>query len=210
MPFTARLACLSSYQIYTKAILTSGRQVQIRTFHSWFAALLRSAPLALLEQMELPANYELLEDDAPAKALVWRRFYAALLAQGQNQNKISSPAGARFSRPTLKPWCLTMAARRPKKPCTARWTSAPSLRWPMRQGVVDASVQHFSDQYPEFAWLQTPDEYLTAQPQRLQTLWAAAKALGGASAKTFAAKGVELEMALTQRRYVRRLCRLAD
>jgi ATP-dependent helicase/nuclease subunit A len=27
-------------------LLASGRPVQIRTFHSWFAALLRTAPLA--------------------------------------------------------------------------------------------------------------------------------------------------------------------
>src|SRR5512133_3255798 len=66
-------------------ILRSGRQVHVRTFHSWFAALLRSAPLAVLQQMELPANYQLLEDDAPAKALVWRRFYAALLRPKQAQ-----------------------------------------------------------------------------------------------------------------------------
>ena len=68
-----------------QSILASGRQVQVRTFHSWFAALLRSAPLAVLQQMELPANYELLEDDAPAKALVWRRFYAALVADAERQ-----------------------------------------------------------------------------------------------------------------------------
>ncbi|MEP6773260.1 MAG: UvrD-helicase domain-containing protein, partial [Polaromonas sp.] len=61
-----------------RSILASGRSVQIRTFHSWFAALLRSAPVAVLQRLELPVNYELLEDDAPARALVWRRFYAAV------------------------------------------------------------------------------------------------------------------------------------
>ncbi len=60
-------------------VLDSGRPVQIRTFHSWFAALLRSALVASLQQMGLPVNYELLEDDSPARALVWRRFYAALV-----------------------------------------------------------------------------------------------------------------------------------
>ena len=47
-----------------QSILSNGRQVQVRTFHSWFAALLRSAPLAILQHMELPANYDLLEDDS--------------------------------------------------------------------------------------------------------------------------------------------------
>jgi hypothetical protein len=63
-------------------MIASGRQVQVRTFHSWFAALLRSAPLAVLQQMGLPTQYELLEDDGPAKSLVWRRFYTALAAEG--------------------------------------------------------------------------------------------------------------------------------
>ena len=63
-----------------RAVLASGRSVQIRTFHSWFAALLRNAPVAVLVRLGLQVNYELLEDDAPARALVWRRFYAALVA----------------------------------------------------------------------------------------------------------------------------------
>ena len=67
-------------KLYQK-VLASGRPVQIRTFHSWFAALLRSAPMATLQQLGLPLNYELLEDDKPARALVWRRFYAALLTR---------------------------------------------------------------------------------------------------------------------------------
>jgi ATP-dependent helicase/nuclease subunit A len=32
-------------------LLASGRPVQVRTFHSWFAALLRSAPLSVLEAL---------------------------------------------------------------------------------------------------------------------------------------------------------------
>ena len=40
------------------ALLHSGRPVQIRTFHSWFAALLRSAPLAILQELGLPGHYE--------------------------------------------------------------------------------------------------------------------------------------------------------
>jgi ATP-dependent helicase/nuclease subunit A len=63
--------------LYAK-LLACGRPVQIRTFHSWFAALLRNAPLAVLEQLRLPANYELLERDDEAIDLVWRRFYAAV------------------------------------------------------------------------------------------------------------------------------------
>ena len=40
--------------------------MQIRTFHSWFAALLRAAPLQILQQLQLPPDYELLEDNSRA------------------------------------------------------------------------------------------------------------------------------------------------
>ncbi|MCZ2105725.1 MAG: UvrD-helicase domain-containing protein [Burkholderiales bacterium] len=57
-----------------QTVLGHGRPVQIRTFHSWFIALLKSAPLAVLQQLGLPASFELLEDDADAVAEVWRRY----------------------------------------------------------------------------------------------------------------------------------------
>ncbi|MCB2019007.1 MAG: UvrD-helicase domain-containing protein, partial [Hydrogenophaga sp.] len=61
-------------------LLATGRPVQIRTFHSWFAALLRGAPLSVLDELDLPPDHELLEDDTEAVALVWPRFYAAVVA----------------------------------------------------------------------------------------------------------------------------------
>ena len=53
-------------------LLQHGRPVQIRTFHSWFSALLRAAPLQLLQQLGLPAEYELIEDEARIIPLVWQ------------------------------------------------------------------------------------------------------------------------------------------
>ena len=61
-------------QLY--GVSLSGRGVQIRTFHGWFASLLRMAPMSLLQSLALPSPYELLEDDAEAIAHVWPRFYA--------------------------------------------------------------------------------------------------------------------------------------
>ena len=176
-----------------KRILASGRQVQVRTFHSWFAALLRSAPLAVLQRMELPANYELLEDDAPAKALVWRRFYAALVADAEPSHEVSQHLKADFEAVVFD-----YGRAQTEKALATALDKRTEFVLADAQGIVDTSVQHFSDQYPDFAWLQTPDDFLRAQPQRWQILLDAAKALGSASAKTFAAKGVELEMALTE------------
>ena len=64
-------------------LLELGRPVHIRTFHAWFAALLRNAPLSVLAQLDLPARYELLEDDAQALKALWPRYYRALAAQPQ-------------------------------------------------------------------------------------------------------------------------------
>ena len=60
------------------SVLGHGRPVQIRTFHSWFIALLKCAPLAVLRQLGLPSAFELLEDDADAVAEVWRRYLRTL------------------------------------------------------------------------------------------------------------------------------------
>ena len=173
-----------------QSILDNGRQVQVRTFHSWFAALLRTAPLTVLQQMELPADYELLEDDAPAKALVWRRFYAALVA-GAEPNGDSLKAD-------FEAVVFDYGRSQTEKALQTALDKRTEFALADAQGVVDESVLHFCQQYPEFAGLDAPDDFLGAQPHRWQTLLDAAKALGAASARTFSAKGVELEVALSQ------------
>jgi ATP-dependent helicase/nuclease subunit A len=43
-------------------VLASGRPVQVRTFHAWFAQLLRMAPLEVLAGMGLAPGMALIED----------------------------------------------------------------------------------------------------------------------------------------------------
>lgn len=167
-----------------QSMLESGRQVQVRTFHSWFAALLRNAPLTVLQQLELPANYELLEDDTPAKALVWRRFYAALWADTDGKADYEALVFD-YGRSQTEKALQTALEKR------SEFALADT------HGVVLESVQKACDQYPGFTNLVNLEDFLTGDPQRWQTLHGAAKALGRASAKTFSAKGVELEAALT-------------
>ncbi|MES2688721.1 MAG: UvrD-helicase domain-containing protein, partial [Pseudomonadota bacterium] len=169
--------------LYQK-ILETGRAVQIRTFHSWFAALLRSAPLALLQQQGLPLNYELLEDDAPARALVWRRFYAALV--DQPELKADFEAVVR-----------TYGRFQADKALQAALDKRTEFALADATGVVDSSVQHFTVQFTEFGGLDEPEELLTSNRFHRQTLRDAAVALARASAPTFAAKGVELEQAIS-------------
>ncbi|MDP2818643.1 MAG: UvrD-helicase domain-containing protein [Polaromonas sp.] len=165
-------------------ILETGRSVQIRTFHSWFAALLRSAPLALLQQQGLPLNYELLEDDAPARALVWRRFYAALVAQPELKADFEAVV-------------QTYGRFQADKALQAALDKRTEFALADAAGVVDSSVEHFTAQFTEFGGLDEPEELLTSNRFHRQTLRDAAVALARASAPTFAAKGVELEQALT-------------
>ncbi len=165
-------------------VLANGRPVQIRTFHSWFAALLRSAPMAALQQLELPVNYELLEDDGPAKALVWRRFYAALAASPEVKADFEAVV-------------LTHGRFQADKALQVALDKRTEFALADANGVVDASVEHFSAMFPECAGLGHPDEHFHSNAPCRALMAAAAVSLGRASAPTFSAKGVELEKALT-------------
>ena len=80
MAQSASAAQLQTLRGMHAALLQSGRPVQVRTFHSWFASLLRSAPLGVMHALGLPTAYQLLEDDKKATALVWRRFQTRVAA----------------------------------------------------------------------------------------------------------------------------------
>ena len=166
-----------------QSTLNCERQVQIRTFHSWFAALLRSAPLAVLQQLELPPEYELLEDDSRAKALALRRFYASVAA--------SPPLRADFA-------ALVFEHGRHQAEKALQTALDKRLEFSLAdaKGIVDTSVVHFTVQFAEFASLAEPEDFLRNNASKLGLLHAAAKALCGASAPTFRAAGVALEMAL--------------
>ena len=166
-----------------REVLANGRPVQIRTFHSWFAALLRTAPMATLQRLGLPVNYELLEDDSQAKALVWRRFYSALLGLPELKADFENVVLAHGRHQAG----IALQGALDKR---TEFLLADSA------GVVDTSVQHFTAQFPEFAGLARPEDALQALPAA-KLLQAAAKALGQASAPTFSAKGIELEAALS-------------
>ena len=169
-----------------RSMLAGGRSVQIRTFHGWFAALLRSAPVAVLHRLEMPVNYELLEDDGPARALVWRRFYAAL-------------AGNALLHADFEALVLAHGRHQAGKALQTALDKRTEFVLADEKGVVDASVQPFDVQFPEFAGLAAPQDALTPSGAQWPMLLDAAKALGRASAPTFSAKGVELEQALGAR-----------
>ncbi len=166
-PTAAQCAALRGLYAQT---LACGREVQIRTFHSWFAALLRSAPLALLQQLELPANYELLEDDAQAVALVWRRFYAALLEQPERQAD-------------YRALVFEHGRAQAEKALGAALSKRVEFALADAQGLVDTSVQHFTQRHGALKHLQEPVQALLEAGTRARWL-ARAAALGSEANKT--------------------------
>jgi ATP-dependent helicase/nuclease subunit A len=168
-----------------QSLLESGRSVQIRTFHSWFAALLRSAPLAVLEQLGLPTNYELLEDDSQATAQVWRRFYDAL--QGSD---------------TLRATYFDAVAAHGRSNVDKALGSALDKRVEFgladAAGVVEGSIRPFATVYREFAGLAAPlDIFAPSNPQR-QLLSDAAKTLGQYDGAIPQKAASQIELALTE------------
>ncbi len=164
--------------------LETGRPVQIRTFHGWFAALLRTAPLSVLQELGLPSPYELLEDDTAAVAQVWRRFNQAVLAD---------PQALQDYRDLVREHGRFQAARA----LHAALAKRVEFELADASQVVDGSVQRFDAQFPACAGLPEPLALFWRAPER-QVLQDAARALGSASQPSFGAKGFELERALSE------------
>lgn len=149
--------------LYAK-LLEAGRPVQIRTFHSWFAALLRGAPIAVLQDLGLPTRYELLEDDKEAVARVWRRFYAAASRDAQARQDFEAAIAAHGRFNTLKGLEAALAKR-------VEFGVAD------RHGVVEDSVRPFGEVFPQFAALAQPQQALAGDAARARWL-ARARVLG--------------------------------
>ncbi len=168
-----------------QATLLAPRTVQIRTFHSWFASLLRSAPLAVLQGLGLPSPYELLEDDAQAIELLWPRFYA-LLQRDEALHAVYRAAVADVGRASLEK-ALTFGIKK-----RVEFELADAA------GVVESSMEPFGKLFPDLAHLDAPQCRLIEERESLSI---AAKLLASAPQKSYAAKGVELAMVLTDERW---------
>ncbi len=153
-----------------RQLLEAGRPVQIRTFHSWFAALLGTAPLALLQQQGLPAHFELLEDDAEAVREVWPPFLQTVAESASLRADYEAVVARHGRSQTHKALAAALAKR-------VEFDLADAA------GVVDASVPPFQQAYPDLAALAEPAEAL--QTEAAQQRWRnRASALGAESNKT--------------------------
>ncbi len=166
-----------------QSVLAHGRPVQIRTFHSWFAALLKTAPLAVLQELGLPSSYELLEDDQDAVAELWRPFLRAVAADAGLAADYSALVQALGRHNAHKALAAALDRR-------AEFALADAA------GHVDGAVQRFDALYPRMAGVDQPTDWLLARAAGRQMLHDAARDLQALKAPTFAAKGDELDTAL--------------
>lgn len=173
--------------LYQKMLL-QGRGVQIKTFHGWFASLLRTAPLSVLEGLNLPANYTLLEDDKLAVPSVWRRFFGTLLKDETARRDFEELVAEHGKSQALKALEEALSKR-------------VEFELADEKGLVAASVPHFAEFFPDLVGCDSPEAaFLNTDANndiRRQILVDAAKILGAVSQKTFSAKGVELEKSIT-------------
>ncbi|WP_422843192.1 UvrD-helicase domain-containing protein [Acidovorax sp. M2(2025)] len=153
-----------------RQLLEAGRPVQIRTFHSWFAALLGTAPLALLQQQGLPAHFELLEDDAEAVREVWPPFLQTVAESAGLRADYEAVVARHGRSQTHKALAAALAKR-------VEFDLADAA------GVVDASVPPFQQAYPDLAAFAEPAEALQTEAA-LQRWRSRASALGAESNKT--------------------------
>ncbi len=94
-----------------RRVLDTGRAVEVRTFHAWFAQLLRAAPYELLDEIGLDPDGELLQDLADHRREVMRRFHAALLQEPARRDDHAALIAAR-GRSQVGKWFDAVLARR--------------------------------------------------------------------------------------------------
>ncbi len=158
--------------------LDAGRPLQIRTFHSWFAALLSSAPLSVLAAHGLPTRYELLEDDEAAMAEVWRPFLHAVAGDDTLRADYQACVAAHGRSQTHKALEAALKKR-------VEFTLADEA------GVVDQAVPAFQAVFSHLDGAGHPADWLLQRAAGRAMLQDAARALAPL-APSFAAKGGEL------------------
>jgi ATP-dependent helicase/nuclease subunit A len=162
----AALAAVPRLKGLYRRLLEGGRPVQFRTFHAWFAGLLRNAPLAVLRELGLPSNYELLEDDAEARGHTWRPFFEAVTAD----------------KHALADYYAVVATHGRSQTAKALG-EALTKRVEFSLADAENAVQHFSAMYPALEGLDEPTQALRGDPVRRRWLDRAA-ALGRETNKT--------------------------
>jgi ATP-dependent helicase/nuclease subunit A len=124
-------------------VLTSGRMVEVRTFHAWFSQLLRAAPLDLLGELGLRPDMQLLEDIDELRPELMRRFHAAVLADAGLAADYRWLAESR-GRTTLQKWL------------DAAWQRRGEVELADAAGTLAGGVESVAEHFPQCAGLAHP------------------------------------------------------
>jgi ATP-dependent helicase/nuclease subunit A len=126
-------------------VLAAGRPIEIRTFHAWFAQLLRAAPMALLDRLGLAPDMELIEDLEDHRPAVLRAFHARVLRDPVLHGDYAAMT-ARRGRTQLGKWLA------------AAWWRRVEFEMADEAGVLDESVEPAAALWPETERFEHPVE----------------------------------------------------
>jgi ATP-dependent helicase/nuclease subunit A len=130
-------------------VLGAGRPVEIRTFHGWFAQLMRAAPLVLLDRLGLQPDVELVEDWDQHRSAVLRAFHARVLLDPALRADHAAQTAAR-GRSQLGAWLA------------ATWDKRVEFELADEAGVLESSVESAAAIWPELARLRHPAEAIAS------------------------------------------------
>ncbi|MEO8924398.1 MAG: UvrD-helicase domain-containing protein, partial [Caldimonas sp.] len=158
-------------------LLAAGRRVEIRTFHAWFAQLLRSAPLELLEELGLQPDMTLVEDPEEHRGAVMRAFHVAVLRDPQLADDYGALSASR-GRSQLGKWLA------------AAWSRRIEIELADAAGVLETSVETAAALWPELEGLADPASLVTADAWRARLRTTASELGRGGAIAQRAANGV--------------------
>ncbi|MEO7336874.1 MAG: UvrD-helicase domain-containing protein, partial [Caldimonas sp.] len=163
-------------------VLRSGRRVEIRTFHAWFAQLLRAAPIELLNELGLHAEMEVVDDLSEHRARIQRRFHAAVLADASLSADFHALVRER-GRSQVAKWF------------DAAWNKRIEIELADAAGSLEPSVPSATRHWPRHAALEHPAHRLRSDAAEA-LLREAVGAMSRQSGATCRKQGRLLEMAL--------------
>jgi ATP-dependent helicase/nuclease subunit A len=132
-------------------LLQLGRPVEVRTFHAWFAQLLSHAPLSVIEQLGLPAAYELVEDTQILQSALLRRFHRRVQDDAERRADYLDLV-RRHRRSTVLEWLQ------------AAWRHGPELMRAEAAGTADSSVPPAAEFFPACAGVEHPAQLVREGP----------------------------------------------
>ena len=177
-------------------LLNGGRAVEVRTFHAWFAQLLRQAPLELLQPLGLHGQMDLIEDLEELRPDLFHAFNARVAADEQAQQAYRSLM-ARHGRHSLYAWLQ------------GAWDKRVEIELADSAGCLEDSVVSAANWNPRWRGVKRPSDTLLSAT--VEADWWALARLLGASAGALARKAATaIEQALAMPDSVARFDALWD